>query len=224
MNNFESFRTVYNLIIVTITSVLTVYLLSYYESKIKGKKLSTLFVVISVSILIVVLNYSVEKLIDNNASVRKWIDPDNFIEGYWYDITSDSTGVTHGVVMKISYENGNYLVTGETMNLSGEHYATFKSTSIVYSNRVLFFNFETYNSNNYLDQGIDQLQFGIPPDSYTGFYLNYHYPGGTKIFAVTGTKVKDEELKYYNNFKSIDDKKKFLYEKILKSERGLRPK
>jgi hypothetical protein len=217
----EEFKTIYNIIIITVAAVLTSFFTNYLQGKITSKKLSTLFAVITVSILAVISNYTVEHLIDGSQTFRRWIDKDNFIEGYFYDLTEDSSKTIHSAMLKITYDKGNYLVTGETIDSSGKHTATFKSTNTIYSNRILFFTYESYNQGLFIEQGVDQLQFGLPPNSYTGFYIKYH--GDRKLHFVSGTKVNDKDLAEFGNFETVFDKRNFL-EKKIKEYNEKRPK
>ncbi len=209
----DEFKNIYSIVIITIAAILTSFFINYLQGKINSKKLSTLFAVIIVSIFAVISNYTIGRLIDSSQTFRKWIDRDNFIEGYYYDISKDSIMVNHVAMLKITYDKGKYIVTGEGIDTSGVHIATFKSTNTIYSNRILFFTYESYNQKtSTIEHGVDQLQFSLPPQSYTGFYINYL--GDKQLHFVSGSKVSEKELKEFGNFETLLDKKNFVRSKI----------
>lgn len=57
-------------------------------------------------------------------------------------------------------------------------------------------------------QGIGQLQFSIPPNSYSGFYI--FYDDKRELNAVQGTKIKPDIVENYNNFEIMEDKENFI--------------
>lgn len=219
MDEFEEFRKLYTIVITTFASVLTAVLLDRFKDKISSKGFLTMFTVVLVSIILAVLNYGVERIIDKSTSVRQWIDPDNYIEGYYYDITIINGAIDHAAMIKISYDNGEFSMTGETISLDGKHIATFRSQTAIYKDRTLFLTFESYGENgiNPVLQGIDQLQFGIPPNSYSGFYMSYD----GKLNPIVGYKVGPEELEMYHSFSSLKDKQAFLTARMNERARQL---
>ena len=213
--NTQEFKTIYDLIIGTISSTCTALLIGYLNRKIQDKKLSMIFTVIIISIFIIIANYSMKSLIENSSSVRQWIDPNNFVEGYWYETSPPDSNnkIKHETLIKIEYKNGNLVLTGETYDTTGKSYANFRSTTTAYNEGELFLQYTSFNITHGIGQGFDQLQFNTPPNSYKGFVFS---STSKKYYSMAGTKINDKELQSYNNFNKDSDKKKFILD-LLKS-------
>ena len=211
MGGFQEFLELYQIIIVTISSIATIFFLKVLEDKITDKSIKIVVVVVLVSIGLVITNYAIGNLVENSPKVRKWIDKDNFIEGYYFDITlQDTTG--HATILNIKYKDGEYLVFGDTFDSNWEHLSTFQSEQSVYSDRVLYFTFEAYPDDSPTIRGIDQLQFSLPPNSYSGFYINYME--NPEFQNIKGARISDETVKKYNNFEEITDKSDFIKNEV----------
>jgi hypothetical protein len=215
--NIQNFKHIYDLAIGAITSVGTAMLLGYFNKRLTSKKVSTAIILIIVSVFIMVTNYLLNNIINNNSSFRKWIDPENYIEGYWYETSPpDSNNVIlHETFVKIGCLDGAYVVSGETFDTLGNSYANFKSVSSAFYNANLYFQYTSYNQVHGIGQGFDQLQFDNPPVSYKSFIFS---STSKKYYGTNGTRINDELVKTYNKFISIDDKRKFILDKISKAK------
>lgn len=204
MDIFTEFTKLYQITIVTIASITSIVLLNTLQDRVVGKKFLFIIVIVIVSAGLAITNYFVENLINTSATVRNWIDEDNFIEGYYYDYTIKNEPDDHLSLIKIAYQNNKYAVFGEGFNEEGKHLSTYHSTHSTYQNRVLYFTW--VGESDHPMTGMDQMQFGSPPKSYSGFYINYENPS---LNSIKGVKVNEEILKKYNNFNSILDKGNF---------------
>jgi hypothetical protein len=214
----QEFKTIYELVVGTVSSLCTALFLGYLNEKIKNKRLSTFFTVLTVSVLIIGADFLIKNLIENSSTVRKLIDSDNYVEGYWYETTVDTNSVVkHETFVEIKYSDGNLNITGETFDTLGNSYANFKSTTLAYDDKKLFFQYTSFNSKHGIGQGFDQFQFNSPPNGYKGFVYS---STAQKYFPIEGTKIDESDLKKYNNFNTTPDKKKFALDLIkrLKSQ------
>lgn len=143
MGEFENFFELYQIIVVTISSISSIFLLNVLEHKINGKGLKTVIVVTLVSIGVIVINYGITNLLEKSSSIRKFIDEDNFIEGYYYDVTLKDT-INRAAILNIKYKNNGYLIFGESFDITGKNTSIFNSVKSVYSDRILYFNFNSY--------------------------------------------------------------------------------
>jgi hypothetical protein len=216
MNNYEQFKALYDLVIVTISSVLTAYLVIHLHTKINSKKLSTLFAVLVVSLFVVIANFTIETLISTYPGIREFIDKENFIEGY-YNIIHDPIRCADIIaILKIDNNDGRYFVTGSTYTNTGRSIGTFTSNCTVYSNRVLFFKYESNYNNRNVVLGMDHLNFDInsPPNSYTGFFMDFK-GDSSRMQSIAGYKITPDELGQYNKLNTpIMVSKFYLSKKI----------
>ena len=215
MEKIKKINDVYKIVLGTVATILTTFALDSVSQKIGDKGYATLMTVLIVSIVIIILNQLAESIFEKSTFIRKILFGDEFIEGWWYDISyNEQAGtVQHGVLISISYEEWKYKVNGATYDTTGKRIATFKSTESNYSKRVLFFQYESHTryQENFIELGINQLCFDSPPTSYTGFYLDF---GNSMRFKIYGDKVAENLVKENNNFKTNNDKKNFILNKI----------
>lgn len=171
--------------------------------------------VILISVSLIVANYLVNNLVVNSSWFRKSIDPNNYIDGYWYEIspTDSNNFKPHVNLIKIEYSNGTYSLNGEAYDMRGRPYANFSSTISTYNNRQYLLEYESLNNDHGVGHGIDQFQFDNPPTTYKGFVFS---ETKRKYYPMEGIRVTEDQQKRYNNFSSIIDKKKFITD-ILKS-------
>lgn len=217
MKKIKQINSVYRTVIGTIATILTTFVLSELTSDMSDKKYAVLLTIISVSVIILLLNTLAEKLFENSTAIRRILFGNDFIEGWWYDITltEDSKEPRHGVLIEIAYSDYEYEVFGSSFDVDGRQIATFKSNHSNYSNRVLFFQYESHTNyqKSFVELGINQICFDNPPHSYTGFYIDY---GDSMRFVIAGQKIPLKELKEFNGFKDFGGKKQFILSKMEK--------
>ena len=205
----------YKLIIGAIASLLATLLMDYLTLRVESKSIAMIIVIAIISIIIVTLNYLTENVMEKSSFVRKLVFGSDYIEGYWYDISYDNGTIlpAHGVIMLISYRKGVYVVNGTSYNEKGKRIATFRSDNSIYKDKTLYLKYESFTdyNPNIVELGIMQFQFENPPNSYSGFYIDY---SKTIRNAITGTRIDRLELKQYNNFRTSLDKLKFIHEKL----------
>ncbi len=132
----------------------------------------------------------IEGLLEKSEAIRKLIASDQFIEGYWFDISIDRSArvVHHGSLITIRWRDGGFVLNGVEFDPDGNRICTFRSTSTAFVNRVLTFSYEAHSEsfNQAIETGIDQLQFDNPPQSYTGFYFDFTK---TIDFRIQGSRI-----------------------------------
>lgn len=220
MDVFEKYKEGYKIIVASLASIITAFLLTatghYFTNQIFAK-----IIIVTLVILVMYLgNTLIDKFIDNSVVLRKILMGKKFIEGFYYDISIDknSRTIKHGVLFRLTYENGLYKANGVTYNLEGNKVATWKSNGSCFTQDALFIQYESYTdySNSFIEHGLMQLQFDQPPTSYTGFYIDYT---NSLRFLIRGVKVTDTQLKDHNNFTLEENRHIFLLE-ILKKEQN----
>jgi hypothetical protein len=205
----------YKLTIGAIASILATFLMDYLSGRFESKSISIIIMLAIVSIIIVSINYLAENIMEKSPLVRKLVLGSDYIEGYWYDITYDSNNIlpSHGVIMLISYKDGTYVVNGTSYNGDGKRIATFRSDNSIYKDKTLYIKYESFTdyNPNIVELGIMQFQFENPPNSYSGFYIDY---SKTIRQAITGSRVEKSELQNNNNFRTSNDKLAFIHNKL----------
>lgn len=219
MKIFENYRREYKVVSATIASILTTFLIDKYASQFKNDGIAYSTIIIAVVLAVLIGNYIVDYIIDDSVRVRKLLMGKDFIEGYWYDLSIDKTSksVKHGVLFKIDYEKGNYVLHGITYNRQGDRIATWKSISCTFFEKILFVQYESHTeySATFIEHGVLQIHFETPANSYTGFYFDF---SNSIRFIITGRKVSKNEIKNNNNFSDTLDKEKFLLEVMKRKE------
>lgn len=224
MDKINKFSDLYKLIIATIATILTTFIIDWLRQKTGDRNFAAVLAIIIVSVVMILLNFILENSFENSVILRKMVFGNDFIEGYWYDVSFNEKERTieHAILMKISYGTGKFNINGVTYDKVGNRIATWKSLDSNYCERILFYQYEAHtNVNNneiFIEKGINQLCFDIPPNSYTGFYIDY---ANKMRYNICGEKVDKKEMKEYNNFKSSKDKSNFLNLKVKEFEQNL---
>lgn len=221
LNIFQKF------LFATLPPVLLIYFIEALEGEVKGASFKYLICILLTTVILTMVNIMFENLVNFYPFLRKIILRDDFVEGFWYNLTFDDQNLNNKIIdqaclLQIVYINGDLKVYGEAYRKDGSKVGTFKSTNSAYSDKVLFFEYFSHASTveNYIEIGMNQIQFGSPPNSYSGFYMNYS-KGHEKIqHLVHGTKVSHDELLSHNSFKNSSDKRRFLMGIIEKFEKG----
>jgi uncharacterized membrane protein YwzB len=219
MQIFENYRREYKVVSATVASILTTFLIDKYASQFKSDGLAYSTIIIAVVLIVLIGNYVLDYVIDDSVQLRKLLMGKDFIEGYWYDLSIDkpNKAIKHGVLFKISYEKGNYVLHGITYNRQGDRIATWKSISCTFFDKILFVQYESHTdySATFIEHGVLQIHFETPANSYTGFYFDF---SNSIRFIISGRKVSKEETRDYNGFNDIVDKEKFLMEVMHRQE------
>jgi len=218
MKKLTQFNTTYKLVVASLASIISVAMNDLLAAKINSKPATFVLVMSIVVIATLALGILVENLVDNSRLVRRIIAGNDFIEGYWYDLSVDSETrlAKHGVLFNIFYMDNGFHLSGITFNSSGARVATFRSKRAIYQDRVLFYEYESHTEYvpTSIEAGVAQIQFEYPPNSYTGFYFDYTR---TISSRVTGIRVSSKSVKDFNGFKTTDDKRAFVVKKIEES-------
>jgi hypothetical protein len=211
MDPVERINPTYRLFIATASSAISAIAFDGLTHLLKSRALALTALLIVISLLVLVLSELLEEIIERSVAVRRFFAGDEFIEGYWYDITVDAPRrrVVHGVLCRISYKEGSFVLEGVTYNLQGNRVATFNSESAAFANRRLSFEYRGPNEefSGVIQTGFTQLQFDSPPQSYSGFYFDYD---AAVHASVQGYKVDLATLKKFGFFATADSKRAFL--------------
>ncbi len=207
----KKFESAYRVAIAALASSASVLASTYFGRALPQGTFIQAYVLISVIIVVFVIDTFIQSLIGRYSSLRKLIYKDDFIEGYWHDESFDPITKTwfHGVLFHIDYRDGELSLTGVTYDKVGRRVATFRSDKLVYSDRVLFYEYESHTDYGVspIEIGIAQLQFDSPAVSYTGFYFSHDGKIKSKI---VGEKVSNEDFLKFNRFKQNSDKKSYV--------------
>ena len=197
--------------IAAIASAVSAILIDYLQGIFKSRTAALLALLVLISVLVLLLDEALERVIEKSLAVRKLIAGNEFIEGYWYDMSIDNATkkVVHGVIFSIWFDDGAFKVDGVTFDPEGNRIATFSSTNAAYSNRLLLFEYRGLHDAfaKSIETGVCQIQFDNPPQSYSGFYFDYT---GAISFRVHGRKVDKHELDTYKSFHQVDMKRDFM--------------
>jgi hypothetical protein len=211
MDAFGSVNSTYRLLIATTTSAIAAITFDRLQILFKSRALALAGLLVVISLFVILLSKALEELIERSVGVRRFIEGDRFIEGFWYDLSIDSQArkVIHGVLIRIRFQEGSFAVEGVTFDPAGNRIATWGSTSTAFSDLRLSFEYRGMNDEHgdVVETGFGQLQFDAPPQSYSGFYFDYtaHIHG-----RVHGYKVSRDALKQHHNFVAIESKRLFI--------------
>lgn len=219
MQFFENYRREYKLVSAAAASILTSFLIEKYVILFKSDVLAYVTIVVFVLIIVLIFNTIIDYFIDHSVRLRKQLMGKDFIEGYWYDLSIDKVNkeVKHGVLFKIDYDKGNYVLHGITFNKQGDRVATWKSISCTFFEKVLFVQYESHTeySATFIEHGVLQIHFESPANSYNGFYFDF---SNSIRYIISGHKITREQLAENNDFQNTVDKEKFLMEVMNKEE------
>jgi len=97
---------------------------------------------------VIVLFICVEKLLElvlsSNQRLRKVIMGKENIEGWWTDIIYDRQNkyLLFGGILRVDYEEGELVLSGESFNISGRHVGSFSTTQTTYDKYTLSYRYE----------------------------------------------------------------------------------
>jgi hypothetical protein len=222
MGKLERFNNIYRLFVATAISAAATLVLDHLQKLIRERSLQWVVLLVLVALLLFVVDQIFEGLFEKSEKMREWIAGDEFIEGYWYDISIDRTKnqVHHGSLNRIWWEDGAFIVGGVEYDPHGTRVATFRSTTTAFAKGVLTFQYESHGEsfNQVIEKGVDQIQFDNPPLSYTGFYFDFT---GAVSFRINGSKVDKASLEKHNCFRDLQSKQSFIVEQIQETTRLL---
>jgi hypothetical protein len=202
---------IYRLFVATIASAASAILIDDLQNIFKSRSIALLALLVVVSLTVILLNETLEQIVEKSVTVRKLIAGDDFIEGFWYDLSLDNVNrkVVHGAIFRIRFKDGELKVDGVSFDPGGNRIATFTSSSAVYSNRLFYFEYRGMNDEyqELVETGLTQLQFDAPPQSYSGFYFDYTASIHSRVH---GHKVDEDTLKRNRSFTLPDAKRDFM--------------
>jgi len=133
-------------------------------------------IAIGVFIVLSVVNYSINKLVEKSKWLRRKLLDKHFIEGCWIQkIADESLGRSSPIysLVYITFDKNHYKVSGESFKLDGTFTANFHSLFSEYNNHTLKYPF-LVKSLEFKDNfvfGFSELVFSLTdkiPDRYLG--------------------------------------------------------
>ena len=222
MEKLERFSDIYRLFVATAVSAAAALLLDHLQKLFKDRALQWISVLVLIAIVLFVLDQFLEALIDLSPALRRMILGNDFIEGYWLDLSIDKATriVHHGTLLTIGWEDHRLGVTGIEFDPTGAPVANFSSTGLVYNRRVLTFVYTSHGDvfTAEVEQGIDQLQFSSPPESYSGFYFDYTR---SVAYRIHGTRVDAATIRANNSFRDLASKRDYIVQQIAEAQSRL---
>ena len=223
MKRLDKFRSSYQLLVASISSIISVLVVDYLSVYLPSKTISTAIMLIIIVSAITIATVVMERLIDNSSWLRKAILREQFIEGFWGDVSAEKKDghIAQGALLHIYYEDGDIKVSGISFDIQGNKIAAFNSVNTTLLDRTLYYLYNTQSiyAPSFSETGVGQLAFDYPPISYTGFFVDF--ASGT-MFRVEGEKVIKDRLHKFNDFSSVKDKAEFVIE-FLKTKNEARP-
>ncbi|MBT9330478.1 hypothetical protein [Paracidobacterium acidisoli] len=222
MERFERMNNIYRLFVATAVSAIAALVLDRLQQIFRQRSVLWIVVLALVAVVLFFLNQVFEGLLEHSLAFRRLVAGNEFIEGYWFDISVDKThrAVHHGSFITIWWESGRFVINGIEFDPNGNRICTFRSTSSAYLDRVLTFSYESHTEtyNLAIETGIDQLQFDNPPQSYSGFYFDYTK---TVDFRVQGSRIDQSVLEEQKHFRDVAAKQTFIMARIAETQQRL---
>ena len=196
MNKIAKFEKSYIIVVATVSGFLGSSFTNYLGNKLASSTISFTIIAAILITTVVVADRLLSAVIEMSSTVRQLICGTDFIEGWWYDMTSteDKKGIHHLVIFKIYFENGSIKLSGQSLGSDGRIRATFRSRCALYKDRVLLVEYESSGDliGQKVEVGIISLHFALPTFSYTGFYFDYT---GSIGAHVAGRKLTSKEIR-----------------------------
>jgi len=218
MSRIERFNAQTKPIIISALSTASFQITDYVVRQIGSQTISALISVVVVVLSVLILNQVIEYLIDKSVSLRKLILGDDFIEGLWLDLSwsEDDLRVEHGAIIQIQFKQGHFQINGTSYDGAGQKMASFNSLLACYGGKTLFYEYTAHTryaigTTSKTEQGITNLLFDSPPESFTGSWTGY---SSQKHSRLEGRKLQAAELAAHNKLKTPMDKEKFIVEEI----------
>ncbi len=222
MDRFERVNSVYRLLVATVVAAVSTLIFDRLQTIFRDRSLVWIILLALIAVVLFTLNQVFEALLEHSVSIRKLLAGNEFIEGFWFDISIDRANKTvhHGSFITIWWENGRFAVSGIEFDPEGTRLCTFKSTSTAFADRILTFGYQSHGDTfaQAIESGIDQLQFDSPPQSYSGFYLDFTK---TVDVRVQGSKIDQRTVNAYNGFRDVASRQRFILEQIAIAQKHL---
>jgi hypothetical protein len=215
MRKLIDFGTAYSVFFAGAASLVSPIALDFLKTRFKDNTMAIAFTLSVVSFGVLILSTTGEKLIQHSARMRKLMLGNDFVEGWWYDISFDQDlkKTTHGVLINILFDGREFHINGVTYSPEGHRIATFNSMTCSYENKLLFAKYESHTEyfQTGVEHGVIEMQFDSYSVSYSGFYSDYT---GKVKSRVQGIRVDPTDLRQYKKFKTETDNKTFIVGKI----------
>ena len=216
MNILKKYNQKIRPLIAIVISAFTAFFIEFCKKKFGGE--TTLLAGVAVAI-VGIISYKFgdyfENLISNCPKLRKLLDKENFIEGYWYDFADHSDTMA---LYLIEYKDDSYSISGNNYNTTGDQISDWSIIGSFLDGKTLY---SVYESKKKSDEhkagknvkGYFELTFsGSPPETNFGRFLDTENTEGA---TVNGFKVTKDELIEYKDFSSYTFKSKFVSDKLL---------
>jgi len=211
MDRLDRFETGYRLVLASVAAAGMELLRGYFDTFFPSGGAAFAVTLLVVLFIVFVLNALLESLVDRAPWLRRLIMGPDHIEGWWFDISRDpeSGRPTHGMLVEIRRQDGEYRSTGVAFGADGSRLATTTSQDAVYSDRVLRYRYtSTYTrGRRNTDQGLVEMRFDSPAVSYAGAYYEI---GDVLGFGLSGRRVDRRTVKRHRRFRDVEDKRAFI--------------
>lgn len=211
MNKLDSLQ---KFVLASLSSTIISFLLLIIEKSISNNNLVGFITIISAIIIIGLLNFFIVLIIEKSKLLRRLVIGKDFIEGFWYEIVyNEERTIKWATLINIFYESNELKVNGISFYENGRKVAVFKSSHSNYYDLSLVFQYVAHTEAvpNFIEHGFTELMFENPATSFSGFFIDHT---NSLRNTVHGVKVSLTDFRKYNKFRSEDEKKRFLIEKI----------
>ncbi|TAE26664.1 MAG: hypothetical protein EAZ91_17370 [Cytophagales bacterium] len=213
MKAFVKVSKEYKAVTTIVVSALSIFLSTFFAEKLKDKATAAALTAGILGLVAYFVGKFAEDLLDNSTMLRRRILGNDFIDGYYFDTSTDKSHIT---LVQIRLNNESYVIEGESYNTTTMEFNTsWQSEVTCYKERRLYINYFQMGGENEKDLtelGILNIKFtGSPTNMYSGHYQDY---AGKLEHRVKGLKVSEKELETFNYFREHQDKQIYIRKKL----------
>jgi hypothetical protein len=215
MDRFQSFNNRARVAVATLAAAAALVITDATGAFLKNRLLAGAAAVVLVSLAALVGSTLLENAVDRSGRMRRWIAKDDFVEGWWLDVSKDpaSGSSTHAAVQQVSYRDGGFEVSGSSYLRGGERFATWSSVACAYVRRTLFVVYEaqTDEVGGGFGRGLVEMKFDTPPTSYSGSYRDF---SGQIVRSLRGERISDSDLVQHNGLRTVADRVSLIRSRV----------
>lgn len=213
MKAFAKFSREYKAVAAIILSVLSTFISTLFEDELKDRAIVASLTAGIIGLSAYFTGKYIEFFFDSNKYLRRKFLGDDFIDGYYFDTSTDTSHVT---LVQIKFKDESYTIEGQNYDLTRDDFGVnWDSEVACYKEKKLYVNYKqsgSLRSGFFEELGVLIIHFGGSPTStYAGYYKS---SAGDLQHQVRGIKVSEEELKEFNYFKDYAEKKKYFQQKL----------
>jgi hypothetical protein len=186
-----------------------------------GSGVAGMVTFVVILIFLALVQFLVESLTRSSPALRRLLLGHSFVEGFWVDVSYDSSKCIAGAAcLYIYYDDDQLEISGTSHTKADGLFSSWDVNFANWENHTLSYAFESHNNraDSAIERGYGELMFSHGshiPTSYTGFFFD---TTNRKVISVEGRRISDKAA--VRRLENPDERRRFLVERVSSPDGG----